>query len=66
MSRKDKKRRHKRLHLITRLVIWGALFISIVCEYLIASGVISGLWLFLNELEQFEEKVLNMVAHYND
>ena len=66
MSKSDIKKRHKRLHLITRLVIWGVLFLCVISEWLIAAGFINGLWLFLNELEQFEEKVLSMVDHYND
>ena len=72
MSRKDKKKRHKRLHLITRLVIWGVLFLCVVMSqevitiWIIAAGLINGLWLFLNELEHFEENVISMVDHYND
>ena len=64
MSRQE-KRRNKRLHLITRLVLWAMIALAEYLDYGLATIVLAGAWLFIHELELFERHALKLLKKGN-
>ena len=60
MSRSE-KRKNKRLHLYTRLVLWAMIALAEHLEYGVATIVLAGAWLFIHEMEQFERHALKLL-----
>ena len=58
---KGEKKRNKRLHLVTRLVLWAMIALAEYLGYTIASIVLAGAWLFIHEMEQFERHALKLL-----
>ena len=58
---KGEKRKNKRLHLVTRLVLWAMIALAEYLDYTLAAVILSGAWLFLHELEQFERIALKLL-----
>ena len=62
---KQEKRKNKRLHLITRLVLWAMIALAEHLEYSVASVILAGAWLFIHELELFERHALKLLKKGN-
>ena len=60
MSRQE-KRQHKRLHLVTRLVIGGMICLAIMTNNQWAMMLLTMAWLFEPELVRFERKALKLL-----
>ena len=60
MSKLEKKR-HKRLHLLTRLVIGGLICLAIVTNNKWAMMLLTMAWLFEPELVRFEQHALKLL-----
>lgn len=58
---KQEKRKNKRLHLVTRLVLWAMIALAEYLGYTFASIVLAGAWLFIHEMEQFERHALKLL-----
>ena len=58
---KQEKRKNKRLHLVTRLVLWAMIALAEYLDYSLATIVLTGSWLFLHEMELFERHALRLL-----
>ena len=58
---KQGRRKHKRLHLITRLVIGTMICLAIVTDNKYAMMLLTMAWLFEPELVRFERKALALL-----
>lgn len=58
---KQQKRQHKRLHLLTRLVIGALICLAIATNSQWAMMILTGAWLFEPELVRFEREALKLL-----
>lgn len=58
---KSQKKQHKRLHLLTRLVIGMLIALSVLSDNDYALMVLTFAWLFEPELVRFERKAITLI-----